>query len=62
MKQLVDQRFFFHRSLPLEFFYFDYFYYACGGHAVYYLGVYGYGADITNESQRAARWDEYMAF
>ena len=41
--------------MPLEFFYFDSLYALLGGHAIYYLGIYGYAADITNDNDRAAR-------
>ncbi len=40
----------------MEFFYFDQLYLILGGNALYYLGIYGYGADITDDSQRATRY------
>ena len=39
----------------MEFFYFDELTAILGGYALYYLGIYGYGADITTDSQRATK-------
>ena len=41
-------------KLPIEFFYIcgGFFYSILGGNAVYYLGIYGFGANITQESNR----------
>jgi len=44
------------RELPLVFFYFDQLYSVMGGSALYYLGIYGYGADVSNDSWRATRF------
>lgn len=46
--------------LPLEFFYFDYFWQFLGGSPIYYLGIYGYGATVSRPEERAkklARFD-----
>lgn len=43
------------RELPVEFFYFDELYQFFGGLSVYYLGMYGYGTDITGPAERAHR-------
>ena len=43
------------RQLPLGFFYLGYVYSLLGGGTTYYLGVYGYGSDITKGEERAAR-------
>ncbi len=44
------------REVPLEFFYLDSFSNFLGGWALYYLGMYGYGADITTPEGRAFRY------
>ena len=49
-------------TLPIEFFYISgsCWWFFLGGNAVYYLGVYGFGASITNDENRAltlARFD-----
>jgi len=41
--------------LPIEFLYLENFYQYFGGSSLYYLGVYGYAADVTSEEERAAR-------
>ena len=43
--------------MPLEFFYMDNVFYFFGGASLFYLGTYGYGADVTTADERAFRQD-----
>jgi MFS family permease len=45
----------FRYELPLEFFYFDKISAFFGGYAVYYLGMYSYGANVSKPKERAYR-------
>lgn len=47
------------RELPLEFLYLGGWYSWLGGSSLYYLGIYGYGADITTDQERAARYARF---
>ncbi len=51
-----------YRELPLEFFYFNNIFYFMGGSSLYYLGTYGYGADVTTPDERAFRLGIYDGF
>ena len=39
----------------MEFFYMDNIFYFFGGASFFYLGTYGYGADVTTPDERAFR-------
>ena len=41
----------------MEFFYMDNIFYFFGGASLFYLGTYGYGADVTTPDERAFRQD-----
>ena len=45
----------FARTLPLQFFYLDNFSYFLGGGPLLYLGIYGYGTDVSDIHERAFR-------
>ena len=40
------------RTVPVEFFYFDQVFYFFGGVSTYYLGVYGFGAEVSAPEER----------
>ncbi|CAM6055374.1 unnamed protein product [Sphagnum tenellum] len=46
-------------DLPLEFYYLENLYALFGGTATYYMGIYAYGADITEPNNRALRYGLY---
>eukprot|EP00094_Tigriopus_californicus_P006556 TCALIF_06312-PA protein Name:"Similar to slc46a1 Proton-coupled folate transporter (Xenopus laevis)" AED:0.00 eAED:0.00 QI:52/1/1/1/0.8/1/6/0/439 len=52
----------FQRTLPMTFFYIQNFFNWFGGPSVYYLGIYSYGSDVTDESNRSTRLARFDGF